>query len=89
VVAVLLTKICFACWQEVHVPGIVTLGLEWSTGNCGLTRSRPVETFGEGGEFSDGRKDCEIFSECVSVLGRHEYFEKLRDVKLDSEDIGN
>jgi hypothetical protein len=88
-VAVHLTKICFACWQKVHVPGIVTLGLGWSAGNCGLTRPRPADTFGEGGGFSGGRKDREIFSKCVRVLGRHEYFEKLRDVKLDSEDLGN
>jgi hypothetical protein len=39
--------------------------------------------------FLVGEKDREVFSGCVSVLGRHEYFEKLRDVKLDSEDLGN
>jgi hypothetical protein len=39
--------------------------------------------------FSDGKKDREIFLERVGVLGRYEYFEKLRDVNLDSEDLGN
>jgi hypothetical protein len=61
---------------------------EWSAGNCGLTRSLPAETFGEGVNFLMGRKIVRFERVCM-VLGRHEYFEKLRDVKLDGEGLEN
>lgn len=88
VVAVLLTKYVLRAGRRymyrvlLHRSGVVC-------GELWLTRSLPAETFGVGVIFLVGEKDREVFSECVSVLGRHEYFEKLRDVKLDSEDLGN
>jgi hypothetical protein len=64
----------------------------WSGVVCGelwLTPSLLAETFGEGVNFLMGKKIVRFERVLVGYWGRHEYFEKLRDVNLDSEDLGN